>query len=162
MATETSRYHVLRYDGSHYNYECPTGLMASGSWDRRPKACDGIGCRRELIEQSTLDAAIEAARASDAEQLSELRKACKAALPYVREVLAYTRSKPRTRCAIRTIEQLQKAIGGTDEKAVNHRNVSMERESGVQRMDTNRESDTDNCHSTSNDAGGPEESGDIS
>lgn len=99
---------------------------------------------------------------SDAEQLMELRKACKAALPYVREVLAYTRSKPRIRCATRTIQQLQNAIGGRpSEKTVNSRDVSMERESGVRRMDTDGEPDTDNRHSTPNDVGSSEESSSI-
>lgn len=68
------KYHVLRFDGSHYSYECPRGLLASGPWELRPHYCTGVCCGRELVEQSTLDEAIEKARASDFEQLIRLRE----------------------------------------------------------------------------------------
>lgn len=60
-AIALGKYHVLRFDKGHYSYECDRGLLAGGPWDNRPKQCNGIGCRRELVEQSTLDAAIESA-----------------------------------------------------------------------------------------------------
>lgn len=75
--TQLGKYHVLRFDKGHYSYECDRGLSAGGPWDNRPKQCNGIGCRRELVEQSTLDAAIESAATAMRDKIASALRATK-------------------------------------------------------------------------------------